>query len=423
MIESKLISKILDAETAATFYELHRYNVDVTDFPTLGEVYTFIKGYVRENNSIPDYRTVVADFEDFEYVPEVADSVKFLAKKLKAQSAKRQAFDLLQHQASKNFSQMSGDAFVKWLAEETEKIRSTTTTDNEFGTNFATNGDERREWYEYGKEKRSMMFIPTPYESLTNALGGGFELSDYILLMAFTNRGKSWLASDMGLCGWKAGFGVLHYSPELSKKQQVFRLDTLNGHFDNVKLRRGQLDEEGRYMEYLDGFTTDSAAAPYIIKTMEDLPNGLTLETIEADLQTNPNINMVIIDGFNLMIHKNGKGMRDAMTFTSRRLRQIFGRYDVAGIVVHQTPGSAEKDNREEDDSGTRVVKPPRLTDYSETVAVIQDAATALTFDQHEGIGKISIEKAREPSVGKVIELSVDFNMGYIKEQTPMDFF
>jgi replicative DNA helicase len=151
----------------------------------------------------------------------------------------------------------------------------------------------------------------------------------------------------------------------------------------------------------------------------------LTLDVIEADLAQNPNIGMVIIDGFNLMIH-GGKGRsgRDAMTESSRRLRQIFGRHKVAGVVVHQTNAASEKNKEKDDDSSRKLVKPPKLAEsYSETIAVIQDAATVLTFDQAEGIGKISIEKAREPSVGEVIELSCQFNIGWIKEQDATSHF
>ncbi|MTV50019.1 AAA family ATPase [Heliobacillus mobilis] len=419
MQEAQLLSKVIDEDA---FSVLNRFNVDVTDFPTLGEVYLFVREYVRENKQSPDYRTVVGQFEQFEYIPDVQDSFKYLCTRLKALSAKRRAFELLQHQAAKKFSELSGDKFIQWLKEETLRIEATTLVRFDVGTNYAVNGEERKSWYEQAKESRSRSYIPAPYPSLTEALGGGFEIGDYILLMAFTNRGKSWLASHIGLSAWENQFGVLHYSPELSKRQQALRLDTLMGKFDNVKLRRGLLANESQYFDYLEAFTPEMSMAPYVIKTMEDLPDGLSVEVIEADLQMNPNIKMVIIDGFNLMNHGKGK-MRDSMSYTSRRLRQLFGRYEVAGLVVHQTPGAAEKEKRKSDEDGCRMVKPPKLTDYSETVAVIQDAATALTFDAGDGIGKISIEKAREPNVGKVIELVCDFNVGLIRETDVTDLF
>ncbi|KTS84427.1 DNA helicase [Paenibacillus jamilae] len=411
MIEAQLLSKVIDENK---FYELARYNIGAADFPTYAPVYEFIEGYVQESRGdVPDYRTVAAKFPDFDYMPEVTDGFRYLASRAKDATAKRKAFELLQHEAPKKFKELGGAKFSAWLFEQTERIKRQAELQTDLGVNYATNGEQRKEWYRDSKEKRSFSYIPAPYASLTKALGGGFERGDGTLLMAYTNRGKSWIATDIGRTAWRAGFGVLHYSPELSQRQQSFRIDTIDGQFNNVNLRRGQLENEEDYFSYLDDFTPDKGHAPYIVKTMEDLPNGLSLDVIEADLQMFEGIAMVIIDGFNLMDH--GRGGRDAMTQTSRKMRQLWGRHMVAGIVVHQTPTAAERDKGANDD-GERLVSPPKLTDYSETVAVIQDNANVLTFDQAQGIGRISIEKAREPSVGQVIELVCNFNLGVIQE-------
>lgn len=420
MIEAKLLSKVIDEKD---FHILTRFNVTAHDFESLGHVYEFIRKYVKEHGQTPDRRTAGEEFEDFEYEAEVYDPFSFLCKKLKDRTAKRRAFEMLQGQAKTNFTMMEGSKFVKWLREEAQRIEQTTTSEFQFGSNFATNGKEREGWYDEAKDPENRMFIPTPYKRLTEWLGGGFEIGDYILLLAFTNVGKSWLASDVGLSSWRNGFGVLHYSPELSKRQQMFRLDTLNGKFDNVKLRRGKLDNEKKFRDYVKEFSEEKQKTPYIVKTMEDLPDGLTLEVIEHDLQMNPEISMVIIDGFNLMVHKSGDGNRNKMTNTSRKLRQLFGRYKVAGVVVHQTSAQSQKDKVKEDEDGMRLVNPPEITDFSETSAVIQDPATILTFDAYDGIGKLAIRKAREPSVGKIVELVTQFNEGIIKEPSPVDYF
>ena len=236
MIESQLLSKVVNEQS---FYELRRYNLQTSDFPTLGHVYEFVNDYVQENGSVPDYRTVAAEFADFQYVPDVTDTFKYLCTKLKADSAKRKAFVMRQERATKKFAELPGDKFIQWLKVETEAIERETSLAIATGTDYGTNGAERLEWYNEAKKQKGRQFIPTPYPSLTEALGGGFELTDYILLMAFTNRGKSWIASDIGLSAWANWFGVLHYSPELSKRQQALRLDTLKGHFNNVDLASG----------------------------------------------------------------------------------------------------------------------------------------------------------------------------------------
>jgi replicative DNA helicase len=417
MEEAKLLSKIIDENS---FYTLTKFNIDATDFEAYPHVYTFVKEYVNAFHQTPDYRTVVEKFEDFDYKAQVSDSYVYLCKTIKSHSAKRKAV-LKLSKVNEHFKTMSGEEFARWLKEEATALEALALASSSTATNYATNGEERKEWYEENKEQRTLTYIPTPYESLTKWLGGGFELGDMILLMAYTNKGKSWIGSHIGIKAHEAGFGVLHYSPELSKKQQIYRLDTLKGHFDNVKIRRGLLDNEEEYMSYLDDFN-DSNEVPYLVKTMEDLPKGLSIEVIEADLEMyGEKIGMVIIDGFNLMDHK-GRG-RDAMSATSRALRQLFGRRKVTGLVIHQTPTSAEKEMKVDEDELEVEIPVPQVTDYSETISVVQDSASVLTFNQIDGRGRLFIGKAREPNVGKSVDLRCQFNLGYITEASPVDLF
>lgn len=418
MIEHQLLSKVLDEKN---FFILNKYNVKENDFYAIPEVYDFIRDYAKEHHTVPDYRTVVAQFDSFEYMPDVVDSFPFLCKSIKNATAKRGAVELLQKEAGKKFGEMQGTDFINWLANEVNQIKDMTSADSYSGENYATSGAERWSQYQEGKENRTFKFIPTPYESLTKYLGGGFELGDYVLLQAYTNRGKSWIASHIGVTAWINNFGVLHYSPELSLVQQSQRNDTLMGHFNNVHLKTGQLNNEDEYHNFLKGFN-EKIDTPYIIKTMEHLPQGLSIDVIASDLQSNPDIKMVIIDGFNLMTHKGRDGNRNNMSNTSRQLRQLFARYGVVGIVVHQTPTSAEKENGGEDETGARIVHPPEIHQYSETIAVIQDACTVLSYDAFDGLGKIKIAKTRTPNVNKEITLHCDYNHGYIKEATVIDY-
>lgn len=422
IIENKLLSKVLDEKTLYPFY---KNNITENDFILQKDTFKFISSYVDSYGEVPPFDTVVAECLDFEYFPEVPDSFDYLVKELKNEVAKRAAYNVLQTEASDKFRSLKGVDFVNWLDKEIQQIKETVSADVGSGTNYAVNGEERKKYYLERKDNGDKTYIPTPFPTLTKWLGGGAELGDYILLNAYTNRGKSWIASQFGIKAWREGFGVLHYSPELSKGQQVDRLDTLNGHFNNMELKAGELRNEEQYLEYLKQFNGENKV-PYIVKTMGDLPKGLSLDVIEADLQANKNVQMIIVDGFNLLVHKGGSGSsnRDKMTNTSRRLRQIFGKHKVVGLVVHHTPTSAEKENQEKDEAtGTRIVKPPELYQYSETVAVIQDACTVLTFDSYQGVGKLKLAKARTPYVGEELELHCDFNLGWIKEVEAVDYF
>ncbi|WP_033829081.1 DnaB-like helicase C-terminal domain-containing protein [Bacillus andreraoultii] len=416
MIEEQLLSKMLDENNV---HSVLKYSVKAEDFERNGDVFDFIVDYRKKFGSCPDIETVAAEFPDFDYMAGVQEPFKGLVTRLKQSAAKRRSFELIATKAKDKFKSLSGDEFVSWIKNEFTRIERETSTDFSQGVDFATNGQERRKRYEESKEKHSEQYVDLPYGGLQ------CEIGDYLLIMAYTNRGKSWLSSHIGLYVWKTqNKSVIYYSPELSQKQQQSRFETLDGHFNNALLRRGELENEEEYYEYLKQYDlTDEERPKLLIKTMEDLPNGLSLDVIEADLEQNPDVQIVVIDGFNLMNH--GKmNDRNSMTTTSRRLRQLFARHNVLGVVTHQVNTQAEKENKEMDEeTGARIVKAPPIESYSESVALIQDPAMVLTFDQNDGIGQLLVAKAREPIVGKTIDLLCNFNLGYIEEPQLTDFF
>lgn len=419
MIEEQIISKMLDENNIHTVL---KFNVTSKDFERNGEVFKYVVNYRKEYGKVPDVETVASEFNGFDYMDSVHEPLTGLSVRLKQTAAKRQSLNLIATKAKDKFKEVGSDGsqFVSWIKNEFDRIDKDTSTDMSQGVDFATNGQERLQRYMDSKDNGTEQYINLPYGGLQA------EVGDYMLIMAYTNRGKSWISSDIALKAWKAeGKSVLYYSPELSQKQQQARFETLDGHFNNSMLRRGELEEENeiKYFEYLRDYDiSDEDKESLIIKTMEDLPKGLSLEVIEADLESNPHIEMVVIDGFNLMNHGR-QNDRNAMTTTSRKLRQLFGRHKVLGVITHQVNNNAEKENKEEDETGARIVKAPEIDSYSESIALIQDPALILTFDQHDGIGELLVAKAREPIVGKTIKLHCNFNLGFIEEPKLTDLF
>jgi replicative DNA helicase len=196
------------------------------------------------------------------------------------------------------------------------------------------------------------------------------------------------------------------------------RLDSLKGRFSASDIARGKVTEEQRLLQYYEQFKDNDTK--YIVKTMENIDGTLDADLINSDLESYKGISMVIIDGFNLMAHKGSGSNRDKMSSTSRQLRRVFAKHNVVGIVVHQTPTSAKKENEAVDDLGDRIPSPAKIHQYSETIAVVQDACTVLSYDYSNGIGKILIAKARKPCVDDEIDLIVDYKNGYIVDKLHM---
>lgn len=168
MIEHQLISKVLEENN---FHIMNKYNIKQVDFYNIPEVYEFVQSYVNEHGQTPDYRTVVGEFESFNYLPETADSFAYLAKALKNSTAKREVVMLLQKEAGKKFDELQGVEYINWMANEISRIQSMANATSYSGVNYAVNGDERWNTYQENKENRSFKFIPTPYDSLTKWLG------------------------------------------------------------------------------------------------------------------------------------------------------------------------------------------------------------------------------------------------------------
>ena len=392
-----------------------KYNITSSDFTVLQDVFTYLEKYADEyKGSLPSYEVLEDKFDSFTFKKNVSDSFISLIKEIKSCTAKRKAYELLQSKVSSKFDELDGKSFIEWLDNEVTSIKENVEVDTTTQQDWSNNGEDRFNAYLKAKNGERIV-IPTPYQTLTNFLEGGFELGDYVLLQAYTNVGKSWIASHIGLSAWENGFDVLHYSPELSRKQQNERLDSIKGSFSASELARGKVNEEAKLEEYFQQFKNNSNK--YIIKSMEDIEDSLDLKLLESDLIRYPDTKMLIIDGFNLLAHKGTGSNRDKMSATSRQLRKLFAKHNVVGIVVHQTPTSARKENEEINDVGDRLPAPAKIHQYSETIAVVQDACTVLSFDASKGLGKILIAKARKPCVGEEVDLIIDYSRGSIQDK------
>src|SRR5699024_12372426 len=70
--------------------QLSRHNITLEDMHTDvdKETYKFIKRYSEKNNGeVPSYASVATEVDGYEYIPDVTDSYKYLAKEIKNYSA------------------------------------------------------------------------------------------------------------------------------------------------------------------------------------------------------------------------------------------------------------------------------------------------------------------------------------------------
>lgn len=425
MLENLLLNAVI---AKRDFSALVRHGLaDARHFHEQKCAFQYIKKHMQEFGELPSVESVVMNCPEFEPC-EVVENIDTLCFKLIERNLKLEEKELIQDVAKK-FGEMDGYKILNHMRDKIEELQERSLSRGKNGVNWSTNGADRLAEYEARKAKDFTTKIPFFFDEITEATGGA-ERGEVVTIMAFTGKGKSWLGLLQALKANRAGFKVLIESAEMSKPENLFRLDTLEGKFSNRGLWTGQLGfAETEYKKYLNGFTKDSGRPDLIIKTPEDWAEGLTLEQLEYDIERTK-CDVVVVDQFNLLRFKGST--RNDMSAYSRALKQLAAKKGVVLVLLYQTNGDYEKSTSKGED-GIRELKAPTLKDYSETIAVIQDSNKVFGFDsvtwrdeatgRQRGKGIVSIAKSRSGGEGLELELDWQPNDGIIKPRQATDLF
>lgn len=429
MLEAQLLNAIITSrdDTALVRNGL----IDKKQWLTHQEPFLYITNHLKEYGELPSVSSVISNTDNFE-IEETSESVETLCKKLIERNLKNAQKEFLQD-AAKKFGELSAYELLLKMEEKVQELQKLSAKRVDNGLDWTSSGVERANEYNERKKKDFSRRVPFLFEELTDILGemhGGY----YVSIMGFTSKGKTWLGLLQSLVANRAGLKVVIESGEMSKPEVAFRLDSLDGGFNNRGLFTGNLDfhSEEQYLEWLNKFNKENGRAPMIIKTQEDWPNGLTLQQIEHDIQVNkPDV--MVIDQFSLIKHSSND--RHGMTNTSRRLKELAGKYGMVIILLYQANGDSEKRKGKEENAedGVKELTPPRMSDYSETIAVIQDSDTVLTFDSttwkdeqtKQQCGKALLYVGKNRSGGEGTELDLNWvpNNGIIHVRRATDAF
>lgn len=425
MIEILLLNAVIANRDFSVLVK-HGLN-NVKHFPEQSCAYEFVEKHIQEFGELPSLESVMVACPEFEAM-EVVESIDTLCLKLAEKNLKMEQKTLLKDVASQ-FGSMDAYQVLETMQKQIEKMSNKASRRSRNGVNWSTDGEQRAQEYMQRKSKDFSVKIPFFFEEITEATGGA-ERGDVCTIMASTGKGKSWLGLLQSLVAHKAGFIGLIESAEMSKPENEFRLDTIDGGFSNRGLWTGQLQNETSYLQYLERFNKDSNAPDLIIKTPEDWPNGLTLQQIENDI-IKTHADFVVIDQFNLMRFR-GNSKDDKASF-SRNLKQLAAKMGVVVFLLYQANGDYVKGASGKDDEGIRELRLPTLGDYSETIAVIQDSAKIFGFDavtwkdeetgRKRGKAIVGVLKSRSGGEGLETEVIWMPNDGLIRPRTATDMF
>lgn len=425
MIELMLLSAILASRDASALSRLGLN--DAMKWYTHKDAYLYIQKHLDEFGELPSLTSVLENVDNFEVV-EVVESIDTLASKLHERNLKV-AERRFMEETAKAWDSLSAYDIVEKFEKAVEEFKAVSGYRGREGVDWTQSASSRLKEYERRKTHVFSRQCPWLFEEMNAALGK-INVGAYITFMGFTKRGKTWLGLLQALRAHEAGLTVLYESGEMNKEEVQFRLDTLAAGFSNRALLTGSLDfhSEETYKAWL---ATHKESSPLFIKTTEDWPRGLTLSQIQRDIELlHPDV--VIIDQFSLIRHVTPD--RVGMTNTSRRLKELAGKLGVVLVNLYQTNGEYERGKKhEKTEDGIRILDPPTASNYSETIAVIQDSDVLITFDtvqwldeqtKHKyGKGLVRVELSRNGGEGTEIEFNWIPDLGVIEPKKPMDMF
>lgn len=389
MVALQIINKVLKSKDPSIII-----NNDLTEshFISCEHYYNYIMNHFRRWGNIPDIETFLDEFEEFQPL-DVTESDEYLVDKLQEEFLYSQLVPVLQ-QSANLIQSNSVDAF--------DFLKSSLTTltpkSGSYGIDIVSQAHERYDEYLNKQNAEVPWMLPTGFKELDDVIGGFSKGEEFVVIVARTNQGKSWVLGKMATHCWKIGFNVGYISPEMSANAIGYRFDALNEHFSNTSLYRGT--EVANYEQYINDLETN-AKNRFQVATPIDFNKKITVSKLRAFcLQCN--LDMLCIDGITYLSderYRKGDNKTTSLTNISEDLMELSVELKIPIIVVVQS-------NR----SGADVVEGvPELESIRDSDGIAHNASKVISMRQHNGKLMMEVKKNRNGPVN--VKLVYDWNI------------
>lgn len=192
--------------------------------------------------------------------------------------------------------------------------------------------------------------VPTPWPTLTKALGGGMRNGEVYVLGGNQGSGKTSLGLQFGTKALRSRLGVLIYSMEMGWRDVFQRIVSMEAKVDLLEYRDfqcsgGQTDDIRQRLHLV---MSEFMSYPLLVSTKNRVtPEYLVSET--ARLKKRQPIHFVIVDHMQLMgASGTVRGDYEKFTAISRALKETAREMDLPVLLVSQTSRANSADRRGE---------------------------------------------------------------------------
>ena len=392
MVSLQILNRVISTKDISIITD---NNLTIDYFLEYEDEYSFIKEHFDNYKNVPDTETFINKFPDFELL-EVNESDRYLVDAIREEYLYSKSVPVIK-KAAELLKSDSNEA-SRYLQSELVNLTP----------NYITpyvdiiHSNSRVEMFEDKSNNKDRWFIPTGFEELDDIIYGWQCGEEFVVIFARTGIGKSWVLVKTVQHAWEIGKNVGYVSPEMSADKIGYRFDTLNNHFSNMALVRGDkskvsIDEYRQYNEKLAEHNNS-----ILVSTPMDFNKQVTVGKLRTFVQAN-NLDMLAIDGITYITderYKRGDNKTTSLTNISEDLMELSCELKIPILVVVQSNrGGTEKDT-------------PDLEDIRDSDGIAHNATKVISLNQKEEALVMKIKKNRDGKVGDKLTYLWDIDLG-----------
>lgn len=395
MVQEQLLNFVLAKKD---FSILTDNNIDEAYFTEYIDEYNFIKDHVNEYKVVPDIETFCSKFTNFD-VLDVTESERYLVNTIQEEHLYSISVPIIKRAAE--LLKTDANAASQYLQSELVNL-----TPNYITPSIdIIHNNSRINLFADKSQNKDKWFIPTGFQELDDVVCGWQQGEEFVVIYARTGNGKSWVLVKSMQHAWLMGKNVGYISPEMSADKIGYRFDTLNHHFSNTALTRGNqsiisLDTYNAYFEEIS-----KQSNKFLVATPLDFNKKITVSKLRTWIIQNK-LEVLAIDGITYLSderYKKGDNKTITLTNISEDLMQLSEELHIPILVVVQSNRGGVK----EDENAT-----PELEDIRDSDGISHNATKVISLRKKDDALLMVVKKNRDGLMGTKLEYQWDPDTG-----------
>lgn len=418
--ELQLLNRVLEERD---WRHITENDIAVEHFAVLPQVYTYLEQYMKQYGQLPTMETVMNTFEEFQRV-ELENTAQVVAA-LREDLYHRRFTPILKNAAQQVAGKNTLEAMQYIRAEADVLIRQAKTTKK--GYSYVGEAQNRKEKYLaiHGKAENGILGYTTGFRELDEATNGiicGGEETDYFLIFAPSNMGKTLMSSFMLASAWNsddpsdypAYFALEQHAHEIARNW-----DNMLAQVSSLAMQRGTMtpEQKDKYINFLDNLSKKrSDMAIYGLKENGGKP--YTVAEIQRILENEGHNRFVLDQLSKVRLSHNSAGSKDLrqrLFDTSAEVREMIIATEKGGYVLAQATRESAKRVKKAGADGAIEGE-----DVGEAYSIYQDASKgASIFKMDDNTFKLQVIKNRGNGSNQNFLVRRDWNTGMMHTMDP----